>query len=140
MRSDGINTLTALRALTENKSAVKSDGGDSFSQVMAKIEKEQEEWDAMMDQFDVAQYRLALADSFWSKRADPQKYIKSYMERHGGKLGLEALEELSENVSLLNHLNDIKALNGSVSSGEIAAMNRKFSSALASAMAYRTFR
>jgi hypothetical protein len=101
------------------------------------MQKEQDEWDELMDKVDIAQYKLALADSFWCDQADPKKYISSYYERHQGKIGTESLAKLSENISMLNHLNSLGVLKGSVSDMEMAKLNRKFSAAYASMMAAR---
>ena len=101
------------------------------------MEEEQKKWDELMDRVDIAQYKLALADSFWSEQADPKKYISSYIERRQGKHGTEALNALAQNVSMLNHLNSLGVMKGSVSQADMTALNRKFQTAYASAMAAR---
>lgn len=137
--TDALSALQALAAKSGTGKAEKTtETKDSFSEVFAKMEKEQKEWDALMDQVDIAQYKLALADSFWCEQADPKKYISSYLERHQGKAGAEALGALAQNVSLLNHLNDLGVLKGSVSSADMTALNRKISAAYASMMAARS--
>ena len=142
MGVDSMNALSALQALAAKNGTEKTEqttgAKDSFSEVFAKMEKEQQEWDALMDQVDIAQYKLALADTFWSEQADPKKYISSYLERHQGKNGAEALGALAQNVSLLNHLNNLGVLKGSVSSADMTALNRKISAAYASMMAARS--
>ena len=110
----------------------------AFNEVLAKMQKEQDDWDALMDKVDIAQYKLALADSFWCSQADPKKHISNYLERHQGKIGTESLEKLSENISMLNHLNSLGVLKGSVSDLEMAKLNRQFSAAYASMMAARS--
>ena len=143
MGMDSMNALSALQALAAKsgtgtvKKTAELDKKDSFDEVLSKMQEEQEKWDALMDQVAIAQYKLALADSFWSEQADPKKYISSYLERHQGKFGTEALSELAQNVSLLNHLNSLGMMNGCVSQADMTALNRKFQSAYASAMAAR---
>ncbi len=144
MGIDSMSALAALQALaakssTTNTTSTKSttETTDSFSEVFAKMEEEQKKWDQLMDQVDIAQYKLALADSFWCEQADPKKYISNYLERHQGQMGTEALNTLSENVTMLNHLNSLGALNGSVSQAQIAELNRKLSATMASVMAAR---
>ena len=142
MGVDSMDALSALQALAaktaSGKTEKQTEEKDSFSEVLAKMEEEQKKWDALMDQVDIAQYKLALADSFWCEQADPKKYISSYLERHQGKAGAEALGALAQNVSLLNHLNDLGVLKGSVSSADMTALNRKISAAYASMMAARS--
>ena len=143
MGMDSMSALAALQALaaksattTETKKTAETK--DSFNDVLAKMQKEQDEWDELMDKVDIAQYKLALADSFWCDQADPKKYISSYYERHQGKVGMDALAKLSENISMLNHLNSLGVLKGSVSDMELTQLNRKFSAAYASMMAARS--
>lgn len=140
MGMDSMNALAALQALAAKSgtTAETKKTKDSFSDVLAKMQKEQDEWDELMDKVDIAQYKLALADSFWCDQADPKKYISSYYERHQGKIGTESLAKLSENISMLNHLNSLGVLKGSVSDMEMAKLNRKFSAAYASMMAARS--
>lgn len=143
MGMDSMNALAALQALaaksgTTAETKKTTETKDSFSDVLAKMQKEQDEWDELMDKVDIAQYKLALADSFWCDQADPKKYISSYYERHQGKIGTESLAKLSENISMLNHLNSLGVLKGSVSNMEMAKLNRKFSAAYASMMAARS--
>ena len=142
MAIDSASALSALQALAAKSGAGKTEktaaAQDSFGEVFAKMQEEQEKWDALMDQVDIAQYKLALADSFWCEQADPKKHISSYLERHQGKTGTEALDALAQNVSLLNHLNDLGVLQGTVSSAEMTALNRKFQTAYASMMAARS--
>ena len=143
MGMDSMNALAALQALaaksgTTAETKKTTETKDSFSDVLAKMQKEQDEWDELMDKVDIAQYKLALTDSFWCDQADPKKYISSYYERHQGKIGTESLAKLSENISMLNHLNSLGVLKGSVSDMEMAKLNRKFSAAYASMMAARS--
>ena len=49
----------------------------------------------------------------------------------------EALNALAQNVSMLNHLNSLGVMKGSVSQADMTALNRKFQTAYASAMAAR---
>ena len=139
---DSMNALNALQALAAKSGSTAdtkkaTEDQKSFNDVLAKMQKEQDDWDALMDQVDVAQYKLALADSFWSEQADPKKYISSYIERRQGKHGTEALNALAQNVSMLNHLNSLGVMKGSVSQADMTALNRKFQTAYASAMAAR---
>ena len=143
MGMDSMSALAALQALAAKSAATAetkkmAETKDSFNDVLAKMQKEQDEWDELMDKVDIAQYKLALADSFWCDQADPKKYISSYYERHQGKVGMDALAKLSENISMLNHLNSLGVLKGSVSDMELTQLNRKFSAAYASMMAARS--
>ncbi len=143
MGMDSMNALAALQALAAKSGSAAdtkkaTEEQKSFNEVLAKMQKEQDDWDALMDQVDIAQYKLALTDSFWCSQADPKKHISNYLERHQGKIGTESLEKLSENISMLNHLNSLGVLKGSVSDMEITKLNRQFSAAYASMMAARS--
>ena len=143
MGMDSMNALAALQALAAKSGSTAdtkktTEEQKSFNDVLAKMQKEQDDWDALMDRVDIAQYKLALTDSFWCSQADPKKHISNYLERRQGKMGAESLEKLSENISMLNHLNSLGVLKGSVSDMEMAKLNRKFSAAYASMMAARS--
>ena len=143
MGMDSMNALAALQALAAKSGSAAgtkktTETKDSFGEDFAKMQKEQEKWDALMDQVDIAQYKLALTDSFWCEQADSKKHISNYLKRHQGQMGTEALEKLSENISMLNHLNSLGVLKGSVSDMEMAKLNRKFSATYASMMAARS--
>ena len=142
MGTNSVDALSALKALAAKSSPAAetkktTESKDSFSEVLAKMEEEQKKWDALMDQVDIAQYKLAMADSFWSDQADPKKHIQSYLERNRGQYGTEALNALAQNVSMLNHLNSLGVMKGVVSNAEMTNLNRKFQAAYASAMAAR---
>ncbi|MBR1885835.1 MAG: hypothetical protein IJ812_05465 [Schwartzia sp.] len=146
MGIESMDALAALRALAAksgtaskaNTTMKAAEQENSFSEVFAKMEEEQKKWDALMDQVDIAQYKLALSDCFWSDQADPKKHISNYLERHQGKQGTEALDALAQNVSMLNHLNRLGVLKGAVSDAELTTLNRKISAAYASMMAARS--
>ena len=141
MGVDSMSALSALQALAAKTGAAaetKTETKGAFGEVFAKMQEEQKKWDALMDQVDIAQYKLALADSFWCDQADPKKYISNYLERNRGKQGTEALNALAQNVSLLNHLNSLGVMKGVVSDADMTKLNRKLQSAYASAMAARS--
>ena len=143
MSMDSMNALAALQALAAKSGSTAdtkktTEEQKSFNDVLAKMQKEQDDWEALMDQVDIAQYKLALADSFWCSQADSRKHISSYLKRHQGQMGTEALEKLSDNISMLNHLNSLGVLKGSVSNMEMTKLNRQFSAAYASMMAARS--
>ena len=141
MGVDSMAALSALQALAaktaSGRTEKQTEEKDSFSEVLAKMEEEQKKWDELMDRVDIAQYKLALADSFWCSQADSRKHISNYLKRHQGQMGTEALEKLSDNISMLNHLNSLGVMKGSVSQADMTALNRKFQTAYASAMAAR---
>ena len=143
MGMDSMNALAALQALAAKSGATTgtkktTETKDSFGEVFAKMQKEQDKWDALMDQVDIAQYKLALTDSFWCEQADSKKHISNYLKRHQGQMGTEAMEKLSENISMLNHLNSLGVLKGTISDMDMTKLNRKFSAAYASMMAARS--
>lgn len=130
---DALATLKSLAAAMDNRTTRKADSGDtSFKEIFSKMQEEQEKWDSLMDEMDIAQYKLALTDSFWSDRANPQKYLNSYLKRHNSNLGLEAINTLTANVSLLNHLNSLSGLTGTTV--DMRSVNQSLSKALASAI------
>ena len=141
MATNGMDALSALQALAaaqndrrETASGNKGTGSDSFKEIFAKIEKEQQEWDDLMNQVDIAQYKLALADTFWSDQADPQRFLSSYIKRQQKNLGQQAISALTESAALLNHLNTIGVASGTISAEAAQEASRKLSSAMTAAM------
>ena len=80
--NNGLDMLLELQALAAknksnnsgrtSKSTANADGSQtkSFAEIWNNIKKKQAEWDQLMDNLDIAQYKLALSDSFWSSQAD----------------------------------------------------------------------
>ena len=141
MATNGIDALSALQALAaaqnerrETASGNKETGSDSFKEIFAKIEKEQQEWDDLMNRVDIAQYKLALTDSFWSDQADPQRFLNSYIKRQQTSMSRAALGTLTKNAALLNHLNTIGVASGTLSAEAAQEASRKLSSAMTAAM------
>ena len=141
MATNGIDALSALQALAAAREerrdgASKKDrtGSDSFGEIFAKMEKEQREWDDLMNKVDIAQYKLALSDAFWSDQAEPQRFLSSYIKRQQTSMSRAALGTLTKNAALLNHLNTIGVASGTISAEAAQEATKKLSSAMTAAM------
>ena len=52
-----------------------------FDVLFEKYQKEQQAFDDLLNQVDIARYKLSLADSFWTGKNDAMKHLTSYMTR-----------------------------------------------------------
>ncbi|MCR5176945.1 MAG: hypothetical protein K6C05_08880 [Anaerovibrio sp.] len=87
---NGMDMLLQLQALAKNNSKSTSTttktqsgtGTKSFAEIWQNINKQQKEFESIMDTVDIAQYKLSLQDAFWSNQADAMKYLRNYTQRH----------------------------------------------------------
>ncbi|ORT99904.1 hypothetical protein D081_1485 [Anaerovibrio sp. JC8] len=95
----------------KSKSTDETSDTKSFADVWSKIQKEQQEFDAILDQVDLAQYKLSLQDAFWSSQADAMKYLRNYTQRHQRAYTQEALGTITTGVLKLHQLNSLYSYN-----------------------------
>ena len=85
--NNSMDVLASLQALAAKKnnasgsSTAAKEGKASFADVWNQVKKEQQEWKETLDAVDLAQYKLSLADSFWSDRTKSNQYLRSYVQR-----------------------------------------------------------
>lgn len=77
----------------------------SFADIWAKVQKQQQEWDQLMDELDIAQYKLALSDRFWSSQADANKHLRNYAQRHQKEITQKNLADVTSAIMHLRQLN-----------------------------------
>ncbi|BEU86749.1 hypothetical protein TAMA11512_02130 [Selenomonas sp. TAMA-11512] len=88
----GANTNTKEHS---KASAVKADAnGDTFDALFENFRKEQEAFDSLLNEVDMARYKLALADHFWSGKNNAMKHLESCMRRMQKRQAQERLTTL----------------------------------------------
>ena len=99
--NNSMDVLASLQALAARKStaaergsAASNAGQESFADVWAQVKKEQQEWKETLDAVDLAQYKLSLADSFWSDRTKANKYLRNYVQRQQRHAGLDQCKRM----------------------------------------------
>lgn len=100
----------------------------SFADIWNNIQKKQAEWDQLMDKIDMAQYKLALTDSFWSSQADYTKHLRNYTQRHQKEITQKNLADVTTAIAHLRQLNT--TLNGNVNPELTKNIEQKLQSAL----------
>jgi|UPI00051C5511 hypothetical protein len=134
--NNSIDALASLQALVAKKSqksgsstAAKA-GQASFADVWEQVKKEQQEWKETLDAVDLAQYKLSLADSFWSDRTKANQYLRNYVQRQQRSINQQNLTEITKDIAWLNQLNMSGLLNGSIDSEAASAAGKTIQTAL----------
>jgi len=142
MSKMGLETLLALQKLadksykrTDISTEKKTDKGESYQDIWAKVKKEQEEWDKTLNEYDLTKYKLGLMDSFWAdSRSKTQDYLYSYYKRQQRSLNQQAINEVAQNIAWLNQLNNSGLLNGSIDTEAAQATGKALTAALQTTM------
>ena len=142
MSQMGLETLLALQKLadksykrTDISTEKKTDKGESYQDIWAKVKKEQEEWDKTLNEYDLTKYKLGLMDSFWAdSRSKTQDYLYSYYKRQQRSLNQQAINEVAQNIAWLNQLNNSGLLNGSIDTEAAQATGKALTAALQTTM------
>ena len=134
--NNSMDALASLQALVAKKSqklgsstAAKA-GQASFADVWEQVKKEQQEWKETLDAVDLAQYKLSLADSFWSDRTKANQYLRNYVQRQQRSINQQNLTEITKDIAWLNQLNMSGLLNGSIDSEAASAAGKTIQTAL----------
>ena len=138
MSQMSMETLLALQNLAaksyKSTTATKkkdTENTDSYSDIWAKVQKEQEEWDKTLNEYDLTKYKLSLMDSFWSDSTrKTQDYLYSYYKRQQRTLNQQAINEIAQNISWLNQLNNSGLLNGNIDTEAAQATSKALTTAL----------
>lgn len=134
--NNSMDVLASLQALAAKKnnasgsSTAAKEGKASFADVWNQVKKEQQEWKETLDAVDLAQYKLSLADSFWSDRTKSNQYLRSYVQRQQRSINQQNLTEITKNIAWLNQLNMSGLLNGSIDSEAASAAGKTIQTAL----------
>ena len=142
MSNMGLEALQALQKLadksykrTNSSRQNKTDEGESYRDIWAKVKKEQEEWDKTLNEYDLTKYKLGLMDSFWAdSRSKTQNYLYSYYKRQQRSLNQQAINEVAQNIAWLNQLNNSGLLNGSIDTEAAQATGKALKTALQTTM------
>ncbi|SDG94499.1 hypothetical protein SAMN05216584_1184 [Selenomonas sp. WCT3] len=129
---DVLASLQALAAKKSNASGSRAakEGQASFADVWNQVKKEQQEWKETLDAVDLAQYKLSLADSFWSDRTKANQYLRNYVQRQQRSINQQNLTEITKNIAWLNQLNMSGVLNGNIDSEAASAAGKTIQTAL----------
>ena len=138
MSQMGLETLLALQKIadksykrTDTSKEKKTDEGESYQDIWAKVRKEQEEWDRTLNEYDLTKYKLGLMDSFWSdSRKKTQDYMYSYYKRQQRAINQQSIHEIARNIAWLNQLNNSGLLNGSIDTEAAQATGKALKTAL----------
>ena len=138
MSQMSMETLLALQNLAaktykskESKLETKTGDGESYQDIWAKVKEEQEEWDKTLNEYDLTKYKLSLMDSFWSDSTrKTQDYLYSYYKRQQRTLNQQAINEIAQNISWLNQLNNSGLLNGNIDTEAAQATSKALTTAL----------
>lgn len=138
MSQMSMETLLALQNMAaksykskESKLETKTGDGESYQDIWAKVKKEQEEWDKTLNEYDLTKYKLSLMDSFWSDSTrKTQDYLYSYYKRQQRTLNQQAINEIAQNISWLNQLNNSGLLNGNIDTEAAQATSKALTTAL----------
>ena len=134
--NNSMDVLASLQALAAKKnnasgsSTAAKEGQASFADVWNQVKKEQQEWKETLDAVDLAQYKLSLADSFWSDRTKSNQYLRSYVQRQQRSINQQNLTEITKNIAWLNQLNMSGVLNGNIDSEAASAAGKTIQTAL----------
>lgn len=142
MSDMGLEALLALQKLadksykrTDTSKQNKTDEGESYKDIWAKVKKEQEEWDKTLNEYDLTKYKLGLMDSFWAdSRSKTQNYLYNYYKRQQRSLNQQAINEVAQNIAWLNQLNNSGLLNGSIDTEAAQATGKALTAALQTTM------
>lgn len=141
MADMGLETLLALQKLADNaykntdkRQDKKTEQGESYQDIWAKVKKEQEEWDKTLNEYDLTKYKLGLMDSFWSDNHKAQNYLYSYYKRQQRTLNQQAINEVAQNIAWLNQLNNSGLLNGNIDTEAAQATGKVLQTALQTTM------
>lgn len=109
MQLHGLLANSKMGSITKSPkrtSTEETDESKSFANIWSKIQKEQQEFQDIMDKIDIAQYKLSLQDAFWSDQADAMKHLRNYTQRHQRAYTQEAIGAITTGVLKLNLLNN----------------------------------
>lgn len=141
MADMGLETLLALQKLADKtyktadkKQEKKTEQGESYQDIWAKVQKEQEEWDRTLNEYDLTKYKLGLMDSFWSDRHKSQNYLYSYYKRQQRAINQHSINEITQNIAWLNQLNNSGLLNGNIDTEAAQATSKVLQTALQTTM------
>ena len=138
MSQMSMETLLALQNLaaksytgTASTKKKDTDNTESYSDIWAKVQKEQEEWDKTLNEYDLTKYKLSLMDSFWSDSTrKTQDYIYSYYKRQQRAINQQSINEIAQNIVWLNQLNNSGLLNGNIDTEAAQATGKALKTAL----------
>ena len=123
------SSVTAARAKSQKQ---ESEEERDYKSVFAKIQKEQEEWDAKMKELDIAQYKIEAMDSFWSDRHKYNNLAYRYALREQQSQNQKAINSLVSDITSLQRQNLTGLANGDIDAKSAVELNKSLNTALQS--------
>lgn len=127
----------AQNSVTEakNKTKAKDNSEESdYQSIFAKIQKEQDDWDAKMKELDIAQYKIAAMDSFWTGNQKYQNLAYKYALREQQSQNQKAINSLVFDIANLQRNNFTSLANGEIDVKSAVELHKSLNTALQSAM------
>ena len=123
------SSVTAARAKAQKQAAEEE---KDYKSIFAKIQKEQEEWDAKMKELDIAQYKIEAMDSFWSDRHKYNNLAYRYALREQQAQNQKSINSLVSDITSLQRLNLTGLANGDIDAESAVELNKSLNTALQS--------
>ena len=125
----------AVSSVAKVHNAQKQAGDEEdYQSIFAKIQKEQEDWDAKMKELDIAQYKIQAMDSFWTGNHKYQNMAYKYALREQQNQNQQAINSLVADISTLQRLNLTSLANGEIDAKSAVELNKSLNTALQSAV------
>ena len=125
----------AVSSATSARNVQKQAGDeDDYQSIFARIQKEQEDWDAKMKELDMAQYKIQAMDSFWTGNHKYQNLAYKYALREQQNQNQQAINSLVADISTLQRLNLTSLSNGEIDAKSAVELNKSLNTALQSAV------
>ncbi len=125
----------AVSSATSARNVQKQAGDeDDYQSIFARIQKEQEDWDAKMKELDMAQYKIQAMDSFWTGSHKYQNLAYKYALREQQNQNQQAINSLVADISTLQRLNLTSLANGEIDAKSAVELNKSLNTALQSAV------
>ena len=123
------SSVTAARAKSQKQAAEEE---KDYKSIFAKIQKEQEEWDAKMKELDIAQYKIEAMDSFWSDRHKYNNLAYRYALREQQAQNQKSINSLVSDITSLQRQNLTGLANGDIDAKSAVELNKSLNTALQS--------
>lgn len=123
------SSVTAARAKAQKQAAEEE---KDYKSIFAKIQKEQEEWDAKMKELDIAQYKIEAMDSFWSDRHKYNNLAYRYALREQQAQNQKSINSLVSDITSLQRQNLTGLANGDIDAKSAVELNKSLNTALQS--------
>ena len=92
--------------------AAENSEGKSYKEIWSEVQEKQKEWNNLMQNLDVQEYKFALMDRFWNDNKDVEKLTLKMLHRQQENQNQQYFAMLTDNISSLQHLQYMGTLTG----------------------------